>query len=94
MDGHGGGVGGDFANVTSAAATACAATATAAFADEGELGFDLSVFGEGLGVVEGDGGAGGVDAEGALVLGGEGADDVVDVADEEVGGVDEDAAVG
>ncbi len=79
-DGDGAGVGGDVADEL---AGGCAV------GGEGELGLDLSVLGEVLGGVEGDGGAGGVEVVGALVGGLEGFGDVVCVAEEEVCGVDE-----
>ncbi len=59
---------------------------------EGEDGLDLGVLGEGAGAVERDGGAGGIDLVGALLGACEGRGDVVGVAEEEVGGVDEDGA--
>ena len=58
---------------------------------EGEDGLDFGVFGEDLGVVERDGGAGGVDFVAALLGSAEGLGDAVGVAEEEVGGVDEDS---
>ena len=64
----------------------------AAIGGEGEERFDLGVFGEGPGVVEGDGGAVGVEFEAALLAVCEGGDDVVDVAEGEVGDVEEDGA--
>ena len=62
-DGEGVGVGGDVADELAAGG---------AVGGEGEDGFDLGVFGEGLGGVEGDGGAGGVELVRALLGAGEG----------------------
>ncbi len=84
-DGEGVGIGSDVADELAAGG---------AVGGEGEDGFDLGVFGEGFGGVEGDGGAGGVELVGALLSAGEGAGYVVGVAEEEVSGVDEDGAVG
>ena len=84
-DGEGVGIGGDVADELAA----CRAVG-----GEGEDGFDFSVFGEGFGGVESDGGAGGVEFVGSLLRAGEGAGYIVGVAEEEVGGVDEDGAVG
>ncbi len=64
-----------------------------AVGDEGEEGLNLSVLGEGFGVVEGDGGAGGVDAVGALMGLFEAFGDTVGIAEEEVGGFDEECAL-
>ncbi len=61
--------------------------------DEGELGFDFRVFGEGAGGVESDGGTRGIDVPGALGGASERFDDVVDVAEEELRGIDEDGSV-
>jgi hypothetical protein len=80
-EGDGVGIGGDVADVFAGGR---------GVGGEGEDGFDFRVFGECFGVIEGDGGAGGVDLVGALLEGGEGFGDVVGVVEEEVGGVDED----
>src|SRR5271154_971981 len=84
-EGEGVGIGGDVADEL----TVCGAVG-----GEGEDGFDLGVFGEGFGGVEGDGGAGEVDLVGSLFGGGEVFGYAVGVAEEEVGGVDEDRSVG
>src|ERR1700733_1858902 len=69
-------------------------TVCGAIGGEGEDGLDLGVFGEGFGGVESDGGAGEVDLVGSLLGAGEGFGYAVRVAEEEVGGVDEDRSAG
>src|SRR5579871_60736 len=61
---------------------------------EGKDGFDFGVTREGSGGVEGDGGAGVVELEGALLEVGERFGYAVGVTDEEAGGVDEDGSAG
>ncbi len=92
MDRHGGSVGRDFGDV--GAGTTAAASSAAAVSHEGEHGVDFRIFGEGLGRVEVDGRARGVDAVRALLHARQRARDAVDVAQEEVGSVDHDGAVG
>jgi hypothetical protein len=71
------------------------AAARSGFGGEGELGFDFGVFREAFGVVERDGGASGVYFIAALVEGGEGFGDAVDVVEEVVGRINQDSrAVG
>ena len=57
---------------------------------EGEDGLDLGVAGKGAGAIERDGGAAGVEVEGSLLFAGKGFGYAVGVAQEEVGGVDQD----
>jgi hypothetical protein len=61
---------------------------------EGEDGLNLSVSGEGAGGVGGDGGARGIELEGALLEASEDLGYVVSVPEVEVGGVDEDGSAG
>ena len=84
-DGEGVGVGGDVGDELALGGVV---------GGEGEDGFDFGVEGEGAGRVEGDGGAGVVELEGALLEVGEGFGYAVGVADEEAGGIDEDGSVG
>ncbi len=101
MDGHRAGIGGDVTHVasTSRASTvsgdAAGRAVGTAFAGEGELRFQFGVLRECLYAVERDGGARGVEAIRAATGAGNRFGHAVRVADDEVGGVDQDGgAVG
>ena len=89
VEGEGVWVGGDVGDEARAAAASGGGLCC-----KGEEGLDFGVLGKGFGSGQVDGGAGGVEPIGALLEAGEGFDNAVRVAEEEVGGVDENGAGG